>query len=66
MEINGSIKWDVSVEEGLSAQSDEVTAHGEEHVREQKGDGGSRATREGNAHHRGLREACSFSLKSVV
>lgn len=51
MEVNGGIKGDVSVEEGLPAQRDEVTAHSEEHVRKQKGDGGCRATGDNDAHH---------------
>lgn len=33
VEVNGGVEGDVSVEEGLSAQGDEVAAHGEEHVR---------------------------------
>lgn len=40
MEIDGCVKWDVSVEEGFSAQRDEVATHSEEHVGKQKGDGG--------------------------
>lgn len=51
MEVNGGVKGDVSVEEGLSAQGDEVAAHGEEHVGKQEGDGGRRAARDGDAHH---------------
>ena len=40
MEVDGGIKGDVSVEESLSAQRDEVATHGEEHVGKQEGDGG--------------------------
>lgn len=39
MKVNGSVKGDVSIQEGLSAERDEVTTHGEKHVRKQKGDG---------------------------
>lgn len=39
MKVNGSVKGDVSIQEGLSAQRDEVATHGEKHVRKQKGDG---------------------------
>lgn len=66
MEIDGGVKGDVSVEESLSAQCDEVSTHGEEHVGKQEGDGGRRATRDSDANDWSLREACSFGLQSVV
>lgn len=66
MEIDGCIKGDVSVEESLSAQRDEVATHGEEHVGKQEGDGGRCAAGDGDAHHRSLREACRFGLQGVV
>lgn len=66
MEIDGGVKWNVSVEEGLPAQRDDVATHGEEHVGEQEGDGSSGAAGEGHAHHRRLREACRLSLETVV
>lgn len=50
MEIDGGVKGDVSVEESLSAQCDEVSTHGEEHVGKQEGDGGRRATRDSDAN----------------
>lgn len=40
MEVNGCIKRDVCVEEGFSAQRDEVATDSEEHVGKQKGDSG--------------------------
>lgn len=51
MEINGGVEGDVSVEEGLTAQRDEIATHSEEHVGKQEGDGGSRATGDDNAHY---------------
>lgn len=66
MEIDGGVKRNVSVEEGLPAQRDEVATHAEEHVREQERDGGSRAAGQDHAHHRGFREARRFSLETVV
>lgn len=51
MEIDGGVERDVSVEECLSAQRDEVATHGEEHVGKQEGDGGGRATGDDDAHH---------------
>lgn len=66
MEIDGGVKRNVSVEEGLAAQRDEVAAHGEEHAGEQERDGGSRAAGEGHAHHRGSGEARRFSLENIV
>lgn len=66
MEIDGGVKWNVSVEEGLPAQRDEVATHGEEHVGEQKGDCGSRAAGEGHTHHRRFREARRLSLETIV
>lgn len=51
MEIDGGVKRDVSVEESLSAQRDEVSTHGEEHVGKQEGDGGRRATGDSDAHN---------------
>lgn len=51
MKIDGSVKGDVSVEEGLPEQRDEVATHSEEHVGKEKGDGGRRATGDGDAHH---------------
>lgn len=66
MEIDGGVKRDVSVEEGLPAQRDEVAAHGEQQVGEQEGDGGGGAAGQGHAHHRGFREARRFSLEGVV
>lgn len=66
MEVNGGVKGDVSVEEGLSAQRDEVATHGEEHVGKQKGDGGRRATGDDDSHHWRLRDTCRFCLQTVV
>ncbi len=66
MEIDGSVKGDVSVEEGLSAHRDEVATDSEEHVGKEKGDGGRRATGDGDAHHWSLGDACIVSLHSVV
>lgn len=66
MEINGSVKWNVSIEESLSAQRDEVATDGEEHVGKQKGDGGRRTTRNDDAHHWSLRDACRFCLQTVI
>lgn len=66
MEIDGSVEGDVSVEESLSAQRDEVATHGEEYVGKQKGDGGSRATGDHDAHQWSLRHACRFGLKTIV
>lgn len=66
MEIEGGVKRDVSVEEGLPAQRDEVATHGEEHVGKQEGDGGGRAAGEGDAHHRRFREARRLGLEPVV
>ena len=40
MEVDGGVEGDVSVEEGLPAQCDEVPTHGEEDVGKQEGDGG--------------------------
>lgn len=51
MEINRSVKGDVSVEESLSAQRDEIATHSEEQVGKQEGDGGSRAAGDSDAHH---------------
>lgn len=51
MEVNSCIKGDVSVEEGFSAQCDEVATDSEEHVGKQKGDGGGRTTGHNDAHH---------------
>lgn len=66
MKVNGSIKGDVSVQEGLSAQRDEVAAHGEKHVRKQEGDGSRRATGHDDPHHRCLRDTGSLSLQTIV
>lgn len=66
VEVDGGIEGDVPVEEGLSAQRDEVTTHGEERVGKQEGDGGRWAAGDHDAHHRSLRDACRFSLQTVV
>lgn len=66
MEVDGGVKGNVSVEEGLPAPCDEVATHGEEHVGKQERDGGGRAASEGDAHHRGFREARGFSLETVI
>lgn len=62
MEVNGRIKGDVSVEEGLSAESDEVATHGEKHVWEQERDGSRRAAGHNDSNHRRLWDSCGFSL----
>lgn len=66
MEIDGGVKRNVSVEEGLPAPRDEVATHREEHVRKQERDGGGRAAGEGDAHDRRFREARRLSLEPVV
>lgn len=66
MEVDGSIKGNVSVEEGLSAQRDEVTTHGEEQERKEEGDGSSCAARDDHTDQGGLREACRLSLQTIV
>lgn len=62
VKVNGRIEWDVSVEESLSAHGYQVTAHGEEHVGKQEGDGGCRTARHKNAHHGGLWDATGVCL----
>lgn len=66
MEIDGGVKRNVLVEEGLAAQRDEVATHGEEQVGEQERDGGSGAAGKGHAHHRRFTEARGLSLDPVV
>lgn len=66
MEVDGGVKGNVAVEEGLPAARDEVATHGEEHVGKQEGDGGGRAASQGDAHHRGFGEARGFGLETVI
>lgn len=66
MEVDGRVEGDVSVEEGLAAQRDEVAAHGEEHVGVQEGDGGRRAAGNDDAHHRSLGDARGSGLQAVI
>lgn len=54
MEVDGRVKGDVVVEDGLSTHCDEVAANGKHHVRKQEGDGGSGATGDHDAHSSGL------------
>ena len=66
VEVDGGVERDVAVEEGLAAQRDEVAAHGQQHVGVQEGDGGGRAARHDDPHHRRLRDAGRVHLQSVV
>lgn len=40
MQVDGSVEWDVSVEKRLSAHGDQVSAHSQQHVGKQEGNGG--------------------------
>lgn len=66
MKVNGSVKGDVSIQEGLSAERDEVATHGEKHVRKQKGDGSGRTTGHDDTHHGCLGDTCRYSLQAIV
>ena len=66
MEVYGGVEGHVAVEEGLSQEGDEVTAHGEQDVGEHKGDAGRRAARQDDAHTGGVRDALVVSRKGVV
>lgn len=51
MEVNGSVKGDVPVEESLSTERDEVARYSEEQVWKQKGDGGRCAAGDDDTHY---------------
>lgn len=62
MEVYSGVEGDVLVEEGLSSQGDEVTAHRQQHVGVQEGDGRRRTTRRQDTHDRRLWHARGVCL----
>lgn len=66
MEVDGSIEGDVTIEEGLSTQCDQVAAHGEKNVGKQEGDARRWATSNDDPHHRCLGHTCGLRLHRVV
>lgn len=66
MEVHSSVEGHVAVEEGLSQESDEVAAHGEQDVGEHEGDAGGRAPRQDDAHKGGLCNARGWRGKGIV
>jgi len=66
VEVHGSIKGDVVIEEGFPQDSDEVAAHGKQDVGVQEGDTGSRSPGDDDAHKGGLCDSSAGGCEGII